>query len=182
MGRQHGTAESKRQSKNRVLPLDHLQSGNQILQERHDRIVKEKAGPFGPAGKPACVLLHGVLSGNDQLVVDAENVGDGFRLSFGQLFVHLAIHNAVESDVAIVHDDADRLLWILGISGKCAVAVNGLRNPNPDVVVHRGRGENVNVVYDVLDARCCFYYGKRRIACCIIADIAAHGSYAILDI
>lgn len=46
---QHGAAKRERESEDGVLPLDHLERGNQVLQQRHARIVKEKAGPSGPA-------------------------------------------------------------------------------------------------------------------------------------
>jgi hypothetical protein len=39
--RQHRPAERKRERKNRVLPLDHLQSDLQIVQPAHSLIVKQ---------------------------------------------------------------------------------------------------------------------------------------------
>ena len=51
MGGEHGAAKREGQSKDRVLPLDHLERSTQVLQQRHARIVKEKAGPSGPAAR-----------------------------------------------------------------------------------------------------------------------------------
>jgi len=40
-GREHGSAQRKRERKNRVLPLDHLQRHAQIVQDRHGSIVMQ---------------------------------------------------------------------------------------------------------------------------------------------
>jgi len=41
IGRQHGSTERKREGENGVLPFDHLQGDPQVVEERHEKIVKQ---------------------------------------------------------------------------------------------------------------------------------------------
>jgi hypothetical protein len=41
-GREHGSAQRKRERENGVLPLDHLESYAQIVQDRHEVIVMQE--------------------------------------------------------------------------------------------------------------------------------------------
>src|SRR6266498_3666903 len=93
---QHCAAESKRKSKNRVLPLDHLQRGSQVLQERHTSIVKEKTDHSARLWHCCARSFHVVLSSDDQLVLNAEHIGNGLGLCLGNLLVHLVANHAVE--------------------------------------------------------------------------------------
>src|ERR1700728_4848556 len=50
-----------------------------------------------------------------QIVGHREDAGDAVSAKAGHILIRIVIHNAFQSDAAILHDDADRLLHAQGV-------------------------------------------------------------------
>src|SRR5580704_9922854 len=80
-----------------------------------------------------------------------ENSRDAVGTDSRKVFVTLVVDHAFEGDIAILHDDAYRLLHSQGVLLKRRVAVDRTVKPPAQTIIH-GRGrEDLNLVIHLLD-------------------------------
>ena len=66
----------------------------------------------------------------------------------------LRVDHAVKLHMAVLHGDADGLGGIDGVAVQRREAIHGARDREPDAVIHRRDGIDVDVVDHILDAGC----------------------------
>src|ERR1035438_7249373 len=116
-----------------------------------------------------------------QIVLYAEDAGDPVGADEGRLFVALAIDNAIQLDVTVLHRDADGLGGVDGIPVQGRVSVDGAGNSEADLVVHDGGRIDLDLAGNVFHAWIRTDEGDRRVFVHIRAGVAAQGDDDVLD-
>jgi hypothetical protein len=69
-----------------------------------------------------------------------------------QVLVSTRIHHTLQSHVSAVHDYVDGPVGADAVALQRAIAVDGTKELHPQTVVHRGRGQHLNLIGDPFNA------------------------------
>src|SRR5260370_6380536 len=102
-----------------------------------------------------------LLAGHGEFVFHGEDVRHTARADVGKILVGLVIHDAHQSDIAVLHDNVDGRNGGLSVTKEHGIVIDGTIDSDAKLVVHRRNRKNFDVVNDRGDAFNAFYGGFR---------------------
>src|SRR5260221_6773457 len=87
-----------------------------------------------------------MTAADHQIILHLKNVWHAVSAQAGEILVRLAVDNAFEADVPIFHDDVNRGHGGPSVFGEHRVAVDGAIERVAQLVIHRRRGQYIDVV------------------------------------
>src|SRR5690348_10580258 len=97
------------------------------------------------------LLLFGLVC-DHEIVGYFENAGDRVGADTGSVFVRLTIDNTIQSHVAVLDGNADRLRRVNGVAVQRGESIDRAIDGTANTVVHGRHRINGDIVDDVLDA------------------------------
>src|SRR3984893_6634784 len=121
-----------------------------LLADHHTRSRALAWGPCGWSGPHS--NLTRLAWNHPKVVSHGKDSGDRVGADTGEVLVCLAVDNSLQSYMAVLDNDADWLLYAQGIFLQGRKSVDGAIQGQAQLVVHRRRRQDLDLVDHVLDS------------------------------